>query len=177
MSAVSPWWCCGYGCEIYIEWCCSSCTYHLLFSSVFFLPLFTTLSYKTPIISYFEYLIDDNLNSLWGIHSSHNSQNNPTTSRWPVGGPFSPTDSLQCPWRDCSCSWLCSCLTTQFCRMIHCIYFPWSLNLIFNLLLFCFSEVKKRGSICVFSTYWRRRVGHLYLILCLSFNFKISRKF
>ena len=31
----------------------SSPTYHLLFSSVFFLLLFTTLSYKTPIM-YFE---------------------------------------------------------------------------------------------------------------------------
>ena len=40
-----------------------------------------------------------------------------------------------------------------------------------------FSEIKKRGSICVFPTYWRRRVGRLYLILCLFFNFKISRKF
>ena len=47
----------------------------------------------------------------------------------------------------------------------------------FNLLPFCFSEIKKRGSISVFSSYWRRRVGRLYLILCLFFNFKISRKF
>ena len=31
----------------------SSPTYHLVFSSVFFLLLFTTLSYKTPIM-YFE---------------------------------------------------------------------------------------------------------------------------
>ena len=47
----------------------------------------------------------------------------------------------------------------------------------FNLLPFYFSEIKKRGSISVFSSYWRRRVGRLYLILCLFFNFKISRKF
>ena len=32
----------------------SSPTYYLLFSSAFFLLLFTTLSYKTPIIMYFE---------------------------------------------------------------------------------------------------------------------------
>ena len=154
----------------------SSRTYYLLFSSVFFLLLFTTLAYKTPI-TYFEYLKDDNLNRLWGIHSSHNPQNSPTTSRWPVGWPFSPTDSLQFPWRDYSCSWLCSWLTIQFSGMIHCMYFPWSLYLILICCLFCFSEIKKRGSISVFSSYWRRRVGRLYYILCLFFNFKISRKF
>ena len=48
----------------------SSRTYYVLFSSVFFFLLFTTFSYNTPIM-YFEYLKDDNLNSLWGIHSSH----------------------------------------------------------------------------------------------------------
>lgn len=149
----------------------SSRTYYLLF-----LLLFTSLGYKTPIM-HVEYSIDDNLNRLWGIHSSHYPQKSPTTSRWTVTRPFSPTYSLQCPWRDYSCSWLCSCLTIQLCGMIHCVYFPWSLNLIFNLLPFCFSEIKKRGSICVFPTYWRGRVGRLYLILCLFFNFKISRKF
>ena len=41
----------------------SSPPYYLLFSSVFFLLLFTTLGYKTPIM-YFEYLKDDNLNSV-----------------------------------------------------------------------------------------------------------------
>ena len=83
----------------------SSRTYYVLFSSVFFFLLFTTFSYNTPIM-YFEYLKDDNLNSLWGIHSSHRKKKNynPTTSRRPVGGPFSPTDSLQWPWRDYSCS-------------------------------------------------------------------------
>ena len=81
----------------------SSRTHYVLFSSVFFFLLFTTFSYNTPIM-YFEYLKDDNLNSLWGIHSSSNPQNSPTTSRRPVGGPFSPIDSLQWPWRDYLCS-------------------------------------------------------------------------
>ena len=68
----------------------SSRTYYVLFSSVFFFLLFTTFSYNTPIM-YFEYLKDDNLNRLWGIHSSHRKKNyNPTTSRRPVGGPLTP---------------------------------------------------------------------------------------
>ena len=49
------------------------------------------LSFKFQVSTCFlEYLKDDNLNRMWGIHSSHRKKNyNPTTSRRPVGGPFS----------------------------------------------------------------------------------------
>jgi len=47
-------WCSGYGYGLYINWDGLSPTYCSMFSSIFFLLLFTTLSYKTPIM-YFEW--------------------------------------------------------------------------------------------------------------------------
>lgn len=130
----------------------SSRTYYLLFSSVFFLLLFTTLAYKTPI-TYFEYLKGDNLNRLWGIHSSHNPQNSPTTSRWPVGGPFSPTDSLQCPLARLLMFLTLFLIDYSILRDDSLYVFSLIFVSHFNLLPFCFSEIKKRGSISVFSSY------------------------
>ena len=61
----------------------SRATYYLLFSSVFFLLLFTTLSSKTPIM-YFEWRWQSDFGVsilvttiwLWSIHSSHNRSEN-----------------------------------------------------------------------------------------------------
>ena len=137
------------------------------------------LSFKFQVSTCFlEYLKDDNLNRMWSIHSSHRkkklqSDNLKTASR-----------------RAIFLNWL---LTMPLARLLmfltlFLIYYSilrddslYVFSLIFvphfNLLPFCFSEIKKRGSISVFSSYWRRRVGRLCYIPCLFFNFKISRKF